>query len=481
MKRFLLGFFTTLALVAGIFVTSSLPSNSTAANADGSCPTVCVTVPIQGTGDAGSTSPAGPGHGVGGGGGTGGSAPSYIYWEFKACTKDSPAGQAAYYDPNKALLCGVTVRQEDGRPKYFSCPARNGQTALGATLQEDVRPSVPHVTHYTGAYSCNYPSTPPVPTITQTVTCSWNYGGSFYYSINRSAIQGGGTFLENRARQAGDPGAPVLNGNSLSSCVTGNVNLTWAAKIKDYGYYTARTSHNEKTFYKWGYPSWTKNPNVFWTQSGTTTKGNNYYFTYSCPSALESFGENFNALPAQGARQFDISECPSTKWQCNIAGTLDIAGTHSPTELIRNGRNVSLTYPSVTVGGTGITKIQPMQYKTDVKAGSTPFKGTDPNASNQSFALKKVDGTTAEKFGQWQNDAANNRQKYLQFYWPSAAKGSFGVKASYQFTADFLVPRVDHVGGPVSMQYVTDQATCPGTPIDSNQGMVLRGLNGYNE
>ena len=153
-------------------------------------------------------------------------------------------------------------------------------------------------------------------------------------------------------------------------------------------------------------------------------------------------------------------------------------------EVMRNGDNIPVKYPSVEVVGAGARNANGtntpvsdnnMQYKNNVSDGSSPFNGTNANASNQYFKQYKANGTTVEPFSTWQNNPNANRDKFMRYYWASDVGKSHQLNRDHRFVGQFLVPRSASLGGSVSMQWITDTADCPRSW--SNNISVLRAVN----
>jgi hypothetical protein len=490
MRKTIFVFASLIAVVLGS-LTFAAPAN--AANppgSTGSCPTTCIGVPINGAGGvdtSGGTGGGGSGVGVGSGGGKGGgTVVTSGYWLFSACNNYTvypltPTTCTVHTFTRFSYLTNGTVLG-GAIGMTTVCPPGSTGTALGVERWYQNIIAGTRITVEGGNLYCVYPAAKPSPIVLATKTCTWAYNATLYYSTDHAAINTGGTYQSTRGPQPGDPAAPSQSGSGApSGCYTGPINTLWNAPISNYGFYAARTTYDSKKYTLYGYPAWTHITTQFWSAGGTVANNKNYYFIYSCPSALEGAYTPYSALPAQGARIFNPALCPSTHWQCVLTGTLDVAGTHGAVSLIRNGKNVPVKYPSVTVTGTGFTGVTDAttQYMTTVKSGSTPYNpaASDPNATNQYFKLLKSDGTTNELFNTWYNSPNANTQKNIQYYWASNPGAPFYLQDTIQINGQFLVPVVNSLNGGVSMQYKQGTATCPNTPVTSNAVTILRSVN----
>lgn len=493
MRRVILSFVAVLALLGGFLQVgvSSTPAQASGTTDCGGA--ICVNIPVNGGGGVDTSPITGGGTGstgLGGGKpGSGSGAPAKVdpgYWVFTPCNN-----YTVY--PTSPQTCTVTtvtridVNIAGGYPTRLGlasrlkhvCSVSNGKTATGVSRYYVDVTQGGIVTVFGGNWYCRYPSLPPQPVRIGSVTCTWAYGGSWWYSTDRSSIQNSGAHLADRGARAGDPSQPYISGGSVRNCTSGSVNILWPAPINNFGYYSAHTVYKSQTFTHYGWPAWTKRSDTFWNAGGINNSSTNYYYAYSCPNALEG-PFIFNGLPAQGTRIFSPALCPTTHWVCSVNGTLDINGSHANQQLMRDGANIKVTYPSTTVIGTGFRNVTATDYKTDVLAGSTPYNSSDGvNGAKQYFKLKTANGTTQENFGTWYSNANANRAKFLSWYWASDVGGSFSITDTVRFTAEFQVPNVSSVGGAVTLGWKTDTVQCPNTPVVSNRIQLLRSVNDY--
>lgn len=313
------------------------------------------------------------------------------------------------------------------------------------------------------------------------VKCFWNYGGNEYYSFDRKKASGAWTFVMNRPSLGSDPGVPSGgSGTTAPNCArTGTASVQFNDNPDLLGYYRMYVSYSYKTYsnLKWV----TSSGSVLYStwSSGSTLKGSaTTWWTYSCQAGSTNSTQGPYSSQASIPNvdsHLNPATCPQVNWQCKLGSPTIVGldktavsnGTLSPTSpvsVLRNGEKVPLTFSlvkivdtstasdiDVTNGGTspGVRNVTSIKYINLVKAGSTPFVGTDPNASNQYFKLYKNSSTTAtEKFKTWYDKANTNIDKPIAFYWASdSASAPFAVQRQWKVTAEFLVPQGGSMGG----------------------------------
>jgi hypothetical protein len=324
---------------------------------------------------------------------------------------------------------------------------------------------------------CQYPRD-----VRESVKCFWNYGGNLKFSIDKNRSEAAWTNYGNRPAQPGDPRTPTGGSGSVApNCDrVGSPGVMYSQDVTTLGYYRNYNSYNYKTFnnVKWVTPEGVTVRNQ-WSSGATLSGSGKTWWTYACvPGAANStagpyFGQA--ALPNIDAHT-NPATCPQVNWQCKI-GSPTIAGLdkvavangtvspNSPVSVLRNGEPVPLTFATVRIvdtstpsdidvtnGGTspGVRNVSSIKYKNSVKKWSTPFAGTNPNDPQQYFKLyKKTGSTTLEKFDTWSNDANNNVDKPISFYWASDSnERPFAVERQWRVTAEFLVPQGGKIGGP---------------------------------
>jgi len=156
---------------------------------------------------------------------------------------------------------------------------------------------------------------------------------------------------------------------------------------------------------------------------------------------------------------------------------------------MRDGRNVTVRLPGVSVTGTGIRDSvthgtvtdSSMAYRLTVDNGVSPVstKSTDSNYVDQYYKLWKANGTTQEKFDTWFSKPNANRDKFLSFIWSSDTGKTWSMKWQARFTAEFLVPRVSTTNGGTTNQWSLDEnvACQPNADRNSNKVTVVRSIN----
>lgn len=471
-----------LALLAGmIFVPFAVAGSSTAAFAGEDEPeigaTFTITIP-----SIGEETPA-PGSGgddgsIGGGGDDGGSSDPGPVRQTRAREHiNRPWSESK-------VLNFATEGGTRGGGGRASC----GAGAWSVTVIDEL---LANGSYHTIGYTCNFPSEESKEPVTRDqIVCYYNFSGHYAFSENRSAIESGGTIMGNRPNLSSDPNPPSpasgRSANSPAGCNTDQNRVWWKTNAGDYGYYRISVALSYKVYTQWGWPAWMNRAETWWEAGGQQSGAQTNYYTYSC-SATDSAFEGPMAhrdLPAQGARQFDVNQCPQVTWQCVVDGNPNInTPWDAPTTIMRDGNKVNVFLPGMRIDGSGVRNFNgtntgvsdnDMQYLTSVSPGSTPMNGTDLNGGRQYFKLFKTNGAS-EKFDTWYSNPNANRNKQMEFYWASTSPSqAFSLTWNARFKAQFLVPRADTVGGGSSLQWVGDNATCPNLPITGNKASVVR-------
>lgn len=315
-------------------------------------------------------------------------------------------------------------------------------------------------------------------------TCFWGYGGQAWYSIDRnrsaSAWEAFGPNGGVRQPQAGDPRVPTGGSGSadLSCDRVGSANVKNALPVDKLGYYSILAKYKYQSYSNIKYIAAGVEVYSDWTAWGVRDGSAKTWWTYSCqPGSSNSAKGPYNSqstMPNVDAN-LNPATCPQVNWQCKV-GTPTIAGLdknavangtvspNSPVSVLRNGEPVPLSFATIKVvdtstpsdidvtnGGTspGVRNVTSIKYINLVKPGSTPFAGKNPNDAQQYFKLyKKTGSTSLEKFDTWSNDANNNVDKPISFYWASDSDtASFAVQRQWRVTAEFLVPQGGAIGG----------------------------------
>jgi len=397
-----------------------------------------------------------------------GSSTVYSGIKFTTYVQDNqcaPSGQKSAYGQNWRQLVADYVEH----PYYYKWNRNFGWVKFE-------QPPVlmgQYISYY--QFGCLYPTDQ-----RSSTTCFWNYGGNAKYSIDRTRPQSAWSAYGNRPALASDPRQPTGgSGTTPPSCDrTGTANVYYKTKTNPFGYYKMFTSYSYKTYNNLKWIAW-GNQVVYsqWSSGGTQPGSATTYWTHSCrPGAANATEGPYNS---QGAlpnidKFTNPATCPQVQWQCKL-GTpttfgLDRAAVTSgrlspttPAAAMRNGERVNLDFANVRIvdtstardvdvtdGGSsnGVKDVTNIAYKTEVKGGSTPFYGTDANASIQYFKyFANRSNASIEKFGQWYNNNNANGNKAMSFNWASeSASQGFVVERTYRVTASFNTPQGGDMG-----------------------------------
>jgi hypothetical protein len=330
---------------------------------------------------------------------------------------------------------------------------------------------------------------PPQNSIIQ-VRCSWNYGGNSSYSPDKNRPIAAWEDFGSRPTLSSDPSVPTGgNGQVAPTCDdVGNTNVVYAKPVDNLGYYKIYVDYNYRIYtnLKWVTSSGTVLYSQ-WSQGLELAGSSTTWWAYSCSAdltnAVEGAYYSQETLPNRDAF-LNPANCSQATWECQLSSPqtvgLDLskvaAGIINPTTpvtVMRNGEKISVTFSEVriidTTNGTniditnggigaGIKNITNIEYKTEVREGSTPFFGTDANDPKQYFKLfKSATSDSTDKWGKWYSDANTNLDKNLSFMWASDNGKPFIAERTYRVTGSFLVPQ----GGDVST------STSAGTPQGS--------------
>ena len=314
---------------------------------------------------------------------------------------------------------------------------------------------------------------PPQSSSTQ-VKCSWNYGGNSSYSADRNRpIAAWGDF-GSRPALASDPSAPTGGSGQVGpNCMDeGNTSILYAKPVNNLGYYKIYVDYNYRIYTN---TQWTASSGAVlynqWSQGPALVGSSTTWWAYSCnvglTNAVEGAYYSQETLPDRDTF-LNPASCSQVTWECQLASPqtvgLDLAqvtaGTTSPTTpvtVMRNGEKVPITFSKLKIidttngantditnggAGSGIKDITNIEYKTEVKEGSTPFYGTDPNDPKQYFKLfKNASSDSTDEWGKWYSNANTNLNKSLSFVWASDIEKPFIVERTYRVTASFLVPQ----------------------------------------
>lgn len=388
-------------------------------------------------------------------------------------------------------------------------PAWNGQntwTRVGGQIHYNMVDHITWTNQFTinaNSAGCNYPAA----NIARQFYCFYEYGGQAYWSQDKNAIGTGGTLSKTRANLSSDPNPPNWNGNVASAPSCDNTsengglaslyvsinpddpNDGGATTNHGYSYYRLMPWYKQRQFTLTNYTTRAGSvvpARVFYSAwssnySNNTSPPRLYatgWWAYSCYAGLEGRYGSSGALPNRNA-YFGVGDCPNVvpRWQCTFSDPTTVAmdrtgiaaGTTyvgSKTTVMRNGEQVPVTFSTIRIidttsgtvdvtngaAGGSIRDVTNIAYRSLVKAGSTPFAGSDPNSSSQLFRLwTGYKSSTNESWGSWQNNANSNLTKGLSFNWATVDNtGSFVAQRQWRVSAEFYVLRSGGilVGGP---------------------------------
>lgn len=304
--------------------------------------------------------------------------------------------------------------------------------------------------------------------------CFWNYGGNAYYSIDRTRTASGWEDFGARPAQSSDPSTPFGgSGGTAPTCAqTGSVDIDYPKDVDKLGYYKNYVSYNYRTYtnVRWLTAAGAVLNNQ-WSTGSTLNGSATTWWAYSCsaglPNATEGAYYSQGALPDRDS-SLNPANCPQSVWECQLASPqtvgLDLtsiaAGTtnpNTPVTVMRNGEKIPVAFAKVRVVdrtnnsntdvtngavGGGVKDITNIEYKAEVKMGSTPFYGTNPNDSKQYFKLfRNATSDSTDKWGTWYGNANANINKTLAFVWASEGSKPFVAERNYRVTGSFLVPQ----------------------------------------
>lgn len=372
---------------------------------------------------------------------------------------------------------------------------------------------------------CRYPWKPEPGPIYR-VTCFVYYDSSFYQSQTKDGIRSGGSLLATRKGMKAGNVADINNPNNYGVTIANHLNCnndtfqttevydTKAPEDGGYGYYRLSAEVYAVSCQVWGWPLWTQNHDKD-TITGCSTpflyNTYNSYAVYSCNGFIAT-GQGANAwalLPDN--ENFSVSACEA--FQCDISGGVQIGGTSAPLQVMRNGENLPVTYPTVTINTGGSATSRPAngaatweevtEAASGVLDGSSPFRGTNANDSKQYFGLRGSNGETKISFltarsgdavnsnnsnpsTAWEprliNGALNSNYAsgFVNFNWASA-KNTNGVPKTwnmfrtFRVQGEFYVPIADGSSGNTTMGWQKETKYCGN--VISNPVTVVRSVN----
>lgn len=398
--------------------------------------------------------------------------------------------------------------------KFYSAPAPLPQGYL-VTTNVDIFAVSTVGYSIIPSYVCQYPAKVSPDTQLYKVVCFTSYDSFLYQSSSKAAIQSGGA---ERARRTGIKAGTVadLNNPNNYGVNMGN-HLQCLNDVFDtfeqyplaspenggYGYYRLQINLKAVTCNVTGYPRWTGNTSADKISCGGEAPYNNYkyYAVYSC----NGFGQyTYANLPDNV--DFSISACVA--FNCDISGTTTISGTNGALQVMRNGENLKVTYPNISVtadpatarweAGTGWSDVT--YGATGVVSGSSPYRGTQGtqsvNDAKQYFKLRTenktsipflqatsgpVTSSNSNPSNAWQVQTVNGVPNpdflngNVSYNWASAKGKTWQMFRTFRINGEFWVPVADDTTGNTTMQWQKEAKYCGNEK--SGQVSVVRSVN----
>lgn len=389
----------------------------------------------------------------------------------------------------------VCYPKYDGRPFPYAV----GYYVTYKNLDNRTVGSNPSYDNYDWAIrneSCVYvnSSTPPPKVADGIQKCYWNINHSGYFSTNRSAILNGGTTTTNRPVSPYQGAVqPYISGSNSTARVnncTQSIRMDANLSLADgYAYYRLQGSANYQLYqyYIWD-PAYTRGQRLQAdiVPAGTGVETKRVYGTHSCQT-----NPPYREYPSWGSLpniSFNYSDCGRNKnWTCKIPHGPYINGAANSVEVMRDGTYLPTDLAGVNVAGAGVRDSSTkqvgtvadgnMSYMVNVVSGSSPFDGTDANASKQYFELWKGDKTTETRWGTWISQPNANKNSYLTYYWSSDNGLNWKMNYKAQLnSAEFSVPfQNGSLEAPTTKWMRETNIDCDGTKT-SNAATVLRSV-----
>lgn len=366
---------------------------------------------------------------------------------------------------------------------------------------------------------CRYPYKPEVGPLYY-VTCLLYYDSSFYQAQNKDAIRYGGSLLDSRNGIKAGSVADINKGRSNNfgvnagnhlqcskdSFVTQEEYSLKSPETGGYGYYRLSAQVYATNCFLSGYPAWThdRSKDVI---TGCTDpfqwKTFHSYAVYSC-SGFNATGQGSGAWAAlPNGVNFAVSACET--FGCTVSGSLQIGDTSSPIQVMRNGENINVTYPSITVQASGnsrpangaATWEAVTEAASGVVDGSSPFYGSTTNNSKQYFNLRTADDKSVNFLNARSGDAVNannsnpssawqsmllsgvanpNYSKgFVRYNWASNNGQNWKMFRSFRVHGEFYVPIASSSDGSTSMGWQKEIKYCGN--VISNPVTVVRSIN----
>jgi hypothetical protein len=269
------------------------------------------------------------------------------------------------------------------------------------------------------------------------------------------------------------------------------------------GYYRVDTQTKYQKCWVNRYATWTKITDTphcdtkQWTvythdrYTNTCLKGTG--FTTGIDTSLSDYFDAGNCAPENGT-----VKCAVKNTTIGGQAALTAAGNQNTVNVMRNGKNVKVTYnttsgTAINVTGTGVKNFQAstIKRKTDVVKNSDPYypsPGTitsaEANSNDQYFRLLNASGDKL-KFGTFYSVSTIGNTNYLQFNWASNPDANWQTTSHYKYTAQFKVysgagGTVSHWTDPMEKYCGQTADSATGTTVKAPKVVVLRSINEGN-
>jgi hypothetical protein len=265
---------------------------------------------------------------------------------------------------------------------------------------------------------CNYP---PDPTITNTnIQCILSYNANIDRLAN--SYLGYGARVGSKSQTISSISALENNPGGCQTSISANFGTNVGRNQTDYGWYQATSS-----------VTWARCTFGYTTFDGTTTR------TGGCSNAGTRAGSVGKltvycgpAIKDWVALDWTGKDCYPSGPKCTVPNTSKFNGFMGNVQALRDGNDNNMTWAN-PVFTAGISGAGNWRTKTDINAGSTPFKaGVGPNdKTNQMFRSN-------QNFGTWNyGSLATLQDQKLAFYTSGSSGSPFQMTRNYLFDANF--------------------------------------------